>query len=94
VPRDKGGNPPSGPPSLDDEARQICQGFRDENYEMDEVAQAVCHGGLSEGYKAFLEKYKDNPLPATPRSWIDAPESDVRTCAQGYWWEAWTRKVK
>lgn len=65
----------SAPTSRNDEAQQLCLAFRIEQYELDEVANAVCDGGLSAGYAAFLQKVKDYPLQVVPRTWKDAPES-------------------
>lgn len=66
-----------GPASRDREARQICRTFRDEQYEMDEIANAVCDGGLSAGYAVFLQKFENFTLPGVPRIWINAPKSQV-----------------
>lgn len=71
------------PPSRNDEAQKLCRAFRDEGYKLDDVANAVCDGGLTAGYAAFLQKFKDYPLQVVPRTWKDAPESQEYQERQG-----------
>ncbi|GAQ90281.1 hypothetical protein KFL_006210050 [Klebsormidium nitens] len=60
----------------DTEAKHLASQFIAEGYRHDDVAEATAKGGLTAGYAAYLDKYKDTRLTARKKDGVSVRRSD------------------